>query len=138
MPLQRRPTRIRRGFILVLAAGAIFGTFGGLQIRDRIRQAGFTGMFDDTIPAPAAVASEKQTEEELAIGAALAAQLKVESPADCRNLSLRYRSGCRAYLRERRMRDDIFGPLPREHQGNWLDAALDGVPPAAEWPAALD
>ena len=137
--LQRnsRP-KARPQLALLLAAGAVLGVLGGLQVAGMIDRASAGGVFGAPLSPPAEARIEKPRQEDREMGAALAATLHADEPADCRDFEPRHRAGCRAYVQDRSRGPGLFDP-PAPGQTANLSAVADADPAGMPaWPATFD
>ena len=132
LPRRQLPGRGGR-LILLIAAGAAVGTAAGFQIAAVIDRAGFGLPSGAAVPGPLDAAGEKPREEDRAMGSALAAAMRAESPTDCLTLEPRYRSGCRDFV-EDRANESAMLPAPELSETN----GSGGRASRTDWPAELD
>ena len=137
MPSQLpKPRRRAPRWPLLLATGLGLGTLGGLYAERAIERAGAGGLFGPPpLPPSVAPAAQKVSEEDRIMGAALAAALGADAPADCHALDSRHQRGCRDYLASRSRGDELFDSSAIANQ-----AALDRAERASafDWPATFD
>jgi hypothetical protein len=126
----RRPPKPRRlisRWPLLLAIGLGLGTLAGLYVEKAIERAGAGGQFAAPVPPPLAPAAAKPPEEDREAGAALAAAIRADDPADCRALDSRHRSGCRDFVAQRARGEAMFDAPGSANQAT-----------ASQWPATFD
>jgi hypothetical protein len=137
--LHRHPRRKARSqLVLLLAAGAALGVLGGLQVAGMIDRAAAGGMFGAPLLPPVQPTVARPREEDRGMGAAIAAALHADEPADCRAFEPRHQAGCRAYVQDRSRSAELFGPPaspPMANASTVADVDPAGLPP---WPATLD
>ena len=131
-------SKARPQLALLLAAGAALGVLGGLQVAGLIDRAAAGGMFGAPLLPPVEASVAKPREEDREMGAALAAALHADEPADCRAFEPRHQAGCRSYVEDRSRAPGLFDRPASALTAN-VTAVADRDPAGMPaWPATLD